>query len=304
MRTLPILAVFLLISCGRDQCDAELLSVEPVVGSGNVPRTTSIVFELDEVKGDESITLRLDEETVAGDTRIEGTRVIFEPDEPLRPDERYEAELDGSCGFFTAFTTAPAGANGADPVDDPEELVGNTYLVDLRNLDSVEPELFKLPLAQVEGLLALGVDDIEADELHALLTMIPEPGVQDLCTPTSELPAAEWDNPRFSLQSALPFPLGDDEVAFNKFGLSGRFASDGSHIQNLVIEAQVDLRTMDDPAGTCFALALAGSPCVPCLDGTPLCVDIVLKDNRVDKYGKWTLIPRSAEQIATDPSCN
>lgn len=105
MRTLPVLAALLLASCGRDRCEVELRSVVPLVGSDDVPLGTSIVFELDRARGDETVTLTLDGDPVPGVTTVDGDRVIFAPDEPLAPDTRYEAELSGGCGHFTAFTT-------------------------------------------------------------------------------------------------------------------------------------------------------------------------------------------------------
>lgn len=299
MRTLPVLAALLLASCGRDRCEVELRSVVPLVGSDDVPLGTSIVFELDRARGDETVTLTLDGDPVPGVTTVDGDRVIFAPDEPLAPDTRYEAELSGGCGHFTAFTTVDAAAGA---VDDPDALVGSTYLVDLDGAE-VEPPLVALMLSEVDEDIALGITSVTDEALHTRLTLVLEPGVQDPCTPTHELPAADWDNPEFDLHTLLPLPLPSGGVALNELRISGRFAQDGSTIDRTLIRTRLDLRATEDPVAACFALALAGTPCVPCADGTALCVDVEIDAGRSERVDGWTLLPRSAEQIAADPGC-
>lgn len=300
MRTLPVLAALLLASCGRDRCDADLLSVEPLVGSDDVPLGTSIVFELDRAEGDETVTLTLDGEPVAGATTVDGDRVIFAPDEPLAPDTRYEAELSGGCGHFTAFTTVDASAGA---VDDPDALVGSTYLIDLDDAE-VKPSLLSMALAEVEEDVALGVVSLTADAMHARTTVVLQPGVQDPCTPTNDLPAADWDNPEFDLRTIVPVPLGDGGVALNELRISGRFAADGSSIDRTLIRTKFDLRATEDPLAACFALALTGTPCVACADGLELCVDVEIDAGRSQRIDGWTLVSRTPELIAADPACN
>ena len=212
----------------------------------------------------------------SGTARIEGDVLIWTPDEPLPGDTRVEAVVafcDTEVGW--QFVTDDVGAPIA------ADLTGTTWLIDPASLRVVHPEGVGSVL---ESYLEAGilVQVLEHDDELDLLVAFEEGGDQAACRTTERVTVSLEDDPFLSYGPETS-TLWDIEI--KDLGLGGAVASDGSGLSGLRAEGVVDTRPLvplvdeggEDDA-MCELMAGFGVECVPCEDGSELCIDAVIEE--------------------------
>jgi hypothetical protein len=218
--------------------------------------------------------------TAKGGWSLDGSTLIFTPEPAFPPSSTQIFTLKG-CGELLAFTTSAVGTPA-----DPEALTGNTYAVDLSGGQVIKPEGVGMLMATLfNDPLLMGI--VEATEtslslLHAGTKPLERPPVQDFCTATTLLPAADFSqNPWFQAGPVdiSPSILGVP-VHVGNFQFSGDFLQDGSAVVKGHFTATVDGRDAEAAVpemtadAVCSLLQSYGSECVPCSDGEIFCVDV------------------------------
>ncbi|MBX2797514.1 MAG: hypothetical protein KTR31_07600 [Myxococcales bacterium] len=189
------------------------------------------------------------------------------------------------------FTTSELGT-ALDP--GPESLVGNTYVLDLRGAEWVEPpNLAPLVTIYLTDPILLGVKLATDTQLE----LIGGPGRTDpLGVVTQDRSAPTWDFPVVSFDGQPFFETGVDEIALQTvvngdvadipvrdFLFQGTFAADGSAIGGGTLSGLADTRELSeaingDQAFLCNTAAGLGVECGPCTDGELFCLDLVVRD--------------------------
>ncbi len=203
-----------------------------------------------------------------------GRRVLYEPAPPLEPLTQYTVGLDYCSGRpEIGFRTSELGL----PVEDPTDLIGRTYRVDLaggrftrggaigEGLSSFFP---RSVLFQITDLGAEGMS------MRAALSEAGDPGTQDLCTATVDIEGVDSSQSpwfQFALDDFV-FGAWEGELALLDFTLEGTVAPDASYAGGLAWSAAVPVSQLgaifgyDDVGEVCAEIEARGVPCEICPD--------------------------------------
>lgn len=291
------------------QCADAIVSTLPEDGAQNAYyRLRPSVILTDPPTGDEVLALRDAAGALPGATSIEGNRLVFTPDLPLEPLTDYTAGLADCPPSEFSFRTSATGA----PID-PATAVGTTYAVDLASGTWLQPP-------GVGGLLAgylavdvlVGVLEADADTLTVIGGVSIEGGsAQDPCSETVTFPPSDFsENPYFALgPQDLSMQVMGARLDLIAVEISGAFHPEFVGIQGASLVGAMDTRGLAPllaPTGTygdvCALLVTFGVTCTACPDGLPYCVTAEVEDLQVPAVA-GPLVPRTADDIANDPSC-
>jgi len=298
---------------GSDSCAIVVQQAFPEDGAEDVFYQTDVHFLLSSVDDTAAITISESSsgDTVPGTTTIEGTLVTWSGDEDLEANTSYDATLSFQCGEDTkSWTTSDAG----EPLEDPDDLIGNVYSINLQDGHWVEPYNVGVLLGEVLKDVEILVSPISIDTMITQRGALGDgAGEQDMCAPSIPFPPAEFDNPSFTLQTdRLELPLSDSTAAIDNLELSGSFTPpDGDAIAGVMLSGAVDTRALvpliqgeSDDAFCQLLDAALGVPCEECADQTgPFCVTILVDNLTADKVSEAGLVERTQEQIDQDPAC-
>ena len=172
----------------------------------------------------------------------------------------------------------------AAPLSNPNDIIGNTYSLDLANATWVQPPgVGSLLSAFLEGTLAvspLSTSSLGSGYVELRIGTWTDSGNQDECAITEDADG-DWINPLADVGPTTmqfgAFPLQDGVIA-PVFG-SATSIIDGTFggtidARDIYLEAG-----MESPQEVCdlFSQTL-GVPCVPCSDGQQLCIDLLVED--------------------------
>jgi len=208
----------------------------------------------------------------------------------LSPTTDYTLTLSDCTGTQqVSFTTSVL---GRDLTIDPEDLIGNTYLVDLQGADWVEPPLLGALVSQfLTAPVLIGVrlaDDAQLDVIGSAGLVDPLGVVtQNLSAPSWEFPVADFSEQPFVDLAAesvvLPFNNGIEilDIGITDFVLQATLAVDGSALGGGVLSGLADTRNLgalfddaDNPDAVCTLAAAAGAECESCPDGELYCLSL------------------------------
>lgn len=215
---------------------------------------------------------------------------------------------DDATGDDTGDDNDTTGDDDDTTDDVTVDLAERVYLLDLENAQWNEPAgggpIFGNQLGDTQILMSLL--SVETTTIEGILT-IGSGGAQELCSPTIPLPSADWDNPSFSLQlSMLSLDLAGIEI--KDATISGVFAVDGTLVEQGMLKGELDTRPFGESIGLgdsfCEVLPPLGVSCVACSDGTgDYCIDLDIENIKAIWLPDTTLVERTEQDIADDPSC-
>jgi hypothetical protein len=288
-------------------CVAEIEDLTPENGAVAVATDTVVVATFDDVVAEGDFTLAID--GVAGTTALagDGMSATFTPDAALDTNTEYTVAWSVcSDSGETDFTTA------GDPVDGGS-LVNNTYGVDFAEVEFVEPPGIEAFLGDITlEYLLLQVESYDAGSSE--LGLVGSIGVEDggdvyqgACYEVIPFPSVDFTaNPVFRAgPSTLGFDIGYGiVVTLESMYFQAAFSDDGSELQGITINGDVDTRPLDDLAGfdVCSTLVILGISCTPCAsDGATKCLYTELAADTAALVGTGVIDP--SYDPSTDPVC-
>lgn len=274
-------------------CQNPVVQWLPTDGAEEVDYHTRIAGELTEADETAVATLLLDGEPVAGGSRIDDKRVIFSPDIPLEGGVTYTLEIEHACGTASAsFTTAKF-----------------NWSLDLRSGVIESPSALDLLRDQLVPVY-FGVESRVGQRWNFLGVVGDDTGQQDLCNETIALPEARFTDPDFQIGPGdWMITVSGFDVQIRDYQLTGTFSEDWETMDEVNLTGRLDLRDLEGlvdgftPQTLCSLIALSGDPCEEC--GSPsgrFCVDIDIRDIEGARQ-TWSVVPRSPQQVANDPTC-
>lgn len=325
-RYLAVLAIATLAACGGDKdgttdtggtttgdddddaCANSVIEAFPADGATDVYYRSTVRFSL--AAEDTAASIMVMDgggAMVNGTSSVEGNIVRWEGD-PLAPNTTYDVTLSYECGDATvSWTTSEVG--GPTSVD----LTGKVFGLDLTSGEWEQPagvgDLLATQLGDVEVLVSpLTVD---ATEIQMIGGLGDGSGGQDLCTETIPFPPASWTDPYFEVSApSLALTVSGFTVNIEDLELSGAFAPDASRIQGAVLKGKIDTRPLVEliaPGGAddavCQLVGTFGVSCEDCGGGENFCLSVWVQNIEALEVPGGTLVPRSAADIAADPSC-
>lgn len=223
---------------------------------------------------------------IAGSSVVNDKIVVFTPSAPLTASTAYTATISHACGEATwSFTTSMIGGAVTD------DLVGNTYALDLQSGRFVQPAgIGDLVAEYLTTDILIGVSSVGNGKINMVGAVGVEganPPEQDVCNPTIPFPEADFnEDPYFEIDatgSATPISVAGYTVNIDDLQLSGAFAPDGSYIDGAHLAGGLDtypLAILVDEAcveggadwpdcqeAVCDLAAVIGG-CVECGDGS------------------------------------
>jgi hypothetical protein len=321
-RWLGLAIVGSLGGCGKDKdgdsqtpaCTTELTETVPAAGSSDAYYRAAIEARFDKADDTSMITLYdAAGNTVAGSQHRndDATATYFTPDAPLEHSTAYTAEIMW-CGMseteLVDFTTSSLG----EPLVDPSEVDGRTYLVDLQDARIAEPAgVGPLLALKLDQAILLTVSSVDATSLTMIGALTVDGGsTQDFCLPTIDFPkpADFTESPYWEVQAdETILNVADNDVAIQDLVISGTFSADGATFGGGVLAGTIDTSLLgvilgsEDPGYMCDLADDFGDECSKCPDGSPYCLGLRLDQLVGDSAG--TVAVRPIEQRDCDAEC-
>ena len=213
------------------------------------------------------------------------------------------------------------GGGGNEDVEWPEgdptgcDLKGHTYLMDLTKGHFIEPAgVADLLLGQVQSTIALKVTSQSSSSVDVTVGVF-ENGEQDMCSVTSKLPSADWDDPVMSIgPTDMDMDMAGYTVTLSDFNFAAAAADDCDSLRDGVLISQLDARMLapmmadllgtDDPDEICNLMAGFGVTCDSCsTDGMPYCLNLIADQIPADGSDVG-LEEITSSDVASNPDCN
>jgi hypothetical protein len=330
----PLLALAAACSDGKDTdtgTDSETDPPDPTCQSGldgfwpeanatDVFYRTSIEVMFAQEESNDSATLTLS----AGGTDVPGTTewsddgmtAYFTPNADLMPSTSYTLSVSYSCDK-TATNTFTTSATGTDV--DATSVLDHVYSIDLFSGRIVEPagidDILDSLLAgqEIPPILVSPTSyDAAANEITmrgALGMMDGANIVQDVCTESINFPvAADYaNNPFFAIEGEdVAINVADFSLTIDTLSVSGAFASDGSSLDGVSVDAFTDTRPLASlgVGDICELVVIAGVTCIPCSDGANACLKIKVTDLTAEEVpGLMGLSLITTDDVTNNASC-
>lgn len=255
-------------------CDVTVTS-HPSAGAVDVYYRSDIEFRLTRV--DPTATI---ETNISGylETSADGLTKYWRLDTPLEPLTAYEATLHFCPGDARVwFETSELGV----PLEAPEALNGQTFLMDVANSRMTEPREFQSWVFGEIGALNLYARVLESREqaFNLLEGFGSEtaPDRQEYCDPTTLFRDVDFsESPYFRTQGSgvdMVVPLGWGDVRVRNLHTTGTFAPDGRSFGGGTLSGVFKASVFDEAlydgerGAACRQLERSGSTCVPCSEG-------------------------------------
>ncbi len=268
-----------------DACTETVTTVTPADGATDVPVDTVILALFSGAVDAATIEVTAGTTAVAGETVLQGdgSSATFTPTTELDRNTTYDVDVAVCDSTWSgSFTTLPQGVTGKD-------VEGKTYDFDFATATWIEPTVGStlVDLFEANHMLLM-VEDV--DDAAATLDLLAAPGwepdgeglgvEQYQCSDAADFAPDDFsDNPAFDLGPEVFALAGDGyDVTIHDVLVSGRFAKDGSVIEDARVEGLVDLRNISAGASTaCELLDVIADGCVACPDGEVECLRSVLE---------------------------
>lgn len=310
--------VGMVAGCGGDKdttstsCTTVLISSYPEDGATDVYYRSVVDVVIGRAEPDAVLTVTDDAgAAVAGAVTHDDRRITFVPDVPFTAGATYHSHLEWSCEPSDATFTIATGLG--EPVDGAS-LVGNTYILDLRQGRYVWPPNMADAMNQfLAAELLLTVDSYDTAGLHFTAGSASFDDAQDVCSATTAYtePADYTADPYFEVHvDALSLEVVRDDFVMQDLVMSGTLAPGGDPIVGLALDGDLDCRSLvteldvTDAGAVCNVFAAGfGIDCAECADGGgAFCIPLVV-DNLTLDLAPYTMVDRSPSDIAVDPVC-
>jgi MYXO-CTERM domain-containing protein len=285
-------------------CEAEVNWISPDDGATDASIIDPIRIGFSDAIPEGELWLEgVDGQLVWGDNE---DSLAFWPSAPLSPSTEYEAVAE-ACGRRMAVWHFTTGEHGQTS---PGDLVGRTWSLDAEDARVIRPEgVGDVLKTYLEGSALLHASAQDGDELTLQLAVASDTGKQDLCRATEELVVDFSGDPVFvygpqDTESGLLGSTIQDLTA------RGVFSADGSSIGGLAIRGVLDTRPLnvliDEDAeddAFCSLVAGFGIECVPCLDGTDLCLEVELEGVSAAEVGHSFVALETCDASCPEEDC-
>jgi len=252
---------------GLTVCDNDVTASIPVDGGSDVYYRTNIRVTL--LNADTTARLTLadaDGNEVAGESRVEGSEVVFDPTALLDQESTYTATLTYECGTEEiTFTTS----NTGNPLE--VDVVGRVYELDLASGTFVEPPgigraINTLISTDVSVYFMPSAIDKETIDFIGAAPDPANPGIQDPKEEPFLACDATWTDPYFDGSSeSLTITIAGVEATVADLEVSGDFSVDGSRIELERFGGEIDTRELPTDLGDiCLLVTQFGVACEAC----------------------------------------
>lgn len=292
-----------------DACTVDVDSTIPTNGAADAYYRGNIEFILSEPDATATI-----ETSIPGTKFVseDGLRVVWELSAPLDSGASYSATLH-YCGGDPSitFTTSSLGT----PLENPDDLVGSAYVVDLTAARIVEPPGIGAVLSSyLTTDILIGVTGFSGSDVEMMGAIAIEgssPPSQDYCTSSIDFPPADFsESPFFEIgPQDTTLSVAGYEIEIQSLLINGTFAANAEYFDGGVLSGTIDTRPLapllDDSGneGAICDLAINfGAACIPCpSDDQPFCLTLVADQIYAEKVDGVTLYPISAGDC---PGCD
>jgi hypothetical protein len=290
-----------------DTCAINIVSQFPADGASDAYYKTDVRFQLS--APDAAATIMVMDAggaEVSGSTSSIANLVIWEGDD-LAPNSDYTAMLTYSCGEATAaWSTSSTGAPAG------QDIVNSVYDLDLATGSWV------LPSPEVGALLATQLDvELLFMPISATTEIVMWGGLgtgadaQDVCSPTIEFPAADFEDPFFQIASPLlTLDVAGYSVDVQDLDLQGAFTPDASAMQGASLKGVIDTRPLvdvlaygGDPDAVCILVSTFGVSCVDCGNGEEFCLEVWVDNMSAERVNADPLLLITEQDITDNPDC-
>lgn len=252
---------------GMVDCDVTIDETWPAQGATDAYWRDAVEFRL---SGPDSTALVVADFDGAQSWEDDGTSLVYTPDAPLEPSSSYTVGLDYCHGSPSiTFETSSYGL----PIEDPEALPGQAYLVDLT------AGRFVTGGSMAEGLsmfftrsILFEVLSVGHDELSIRAGVSTARGeAQDPCYLSVDIDEVDGEEAPYFELSIEDFTFGAyrGELRMYEFTMRGTIAPDGSSVGGVSYEVTVLAEELAgilgvEPDRICDLLDDLGASCEPC----------------------------------------
>jgi hypothetical protein len=220
----------------------------------------------------------------------EGLSLTLTAADGLAPDADHVLVVDDCAGRTEVpFRTS---AFGQPLIGGPGALVGKTWELDFVHASWLEPQgLGPLLTLYFTTPVLLGA----RFATPTAIDLLGAPGktnldgflVQDLTAPTWDFPLSDFATAPYLIATSdnVVFDFEDVSVPIEDFRFESTFSADGATLGGTVVSGLADTRNLgvfandpDNPSAICALAATLGTVCVPCQDGGPYCLDMLVAD--------------------------
>lgn len=253
-------------------CAVHVLSLSPAEGSADVATDALAMVTFDgPLPPGAPWSLEISGVTGHAELSVDATSATFHPDAPLPASSALELIASACDDDASAhFTTRP------DPVD-VSSLLHTEWSINVDDVAWASPDsapallrLFDAPPLRL-SLAPTRAPGARADEV-VLLAAIDD----DSCAPPIEVGVVDLSqNPVFTVSTDdLHAQWNGEATRLLRLAITGSF--DGSSLRDLSFLATVDTRELSAPmhVDLCAVSEGLGSPCQPCDDGEPACLEL------------------------------
>jgi hypothetical protein len=297
------------------ECNVLIGDTFPEAGANDVCFRSDIEFEIE--GGDEEAVITLVDASgadVPGTTTPNGpgTLVAFHPDASLEPNASYTATLTYCSGGVEelSFTTDAYG----EPLVDAAALLGNVYVVDLKNDSRFHkpPGVSNVLQPMLTRKIWLEVLASSASSITLRLAVAAEGSTteQDMCIPTVDFVDGELAGPTFTVgPNDIVIPIGTELVALDDVIATGTFATDGQSFGCGGFTGLIDTRPLvplmkgSGDAYVCDLLGAYGATCVECADGANLCLTLEVDQAVAPTTTEVTVVEVTQQDVDDNPKC-
>lgn len=277
-------------------CSATIESTHPFINAADMYYRDRIKVDFSEEITSATLTLTDSSQAlVSGLATMEGTQLIFTPDEPLAPSSSYRAFVE-YCGseepVTIDFTTSSLGT----PLTNGNvDLLEKTFAVDLESGVVLEPAgVGELLRSFLSNTFLINVFETTPTTISVLSALSYANSFdQNFCVPTlNDFPLIDVSQtPFFSLDTdSLQLNVAAYNTKVYNFRVEGTFASDASFFGQAYVSGEFDAReaytllndfgfAAENEDDVCSLLEGLGASCIECSsDGAPYCIRIVIDD--------------------------
>ena len=313
-----------------ESCTATIDALTPDEGDSGVNANASLEVVFSEADKDATFTLTGGAGEMTTDVTWVGSTAVLWPQEELGKGT-WTLSVAGSCASAeVAFTVGEGGGvdtDGGDTdtdadtdadTDEPsaDVLVGRTWIWPLEDA-TIEPvELADLVGDELAGqaiwidVVAVDTTDDTVDLRFAIGSTPPDPE-QDLCTPTTDLPGADFSAPPLLTASTntAAFDVGGATVNARAFELSTRLGFDGDSANQGSVSFELDGRELGPALGVpgalvCGILEAAGVVCGDCVaSAAETCFMLSLSGMSGPDDPDEEVVRRTSADVAGDATC-
>jgi hypothetical protein len=288
-------------------CDVSIVSQFPADGSSDAYWKTDVRFQLSEEDAGATIVVKdAGGAEISGSTMALGNLVIWEGDD-LAPSSDYTATLTYACGeatasWSTSATGAPTGGGIVDSVYDLDLASGSWVLpspeVGALLATQLDVELLFMPVSADTEIVMRGALGTGAD-------------AQDVCSPTIEFPAADFEDPFFQIASPLlTLEVAGYSIDVQDLDLQGSFTPNADGMDGASLKGVIDTRPLVDvlaPGGTedsvCVLVSTFGVSCVDCGNGENFCLEVWVDSIEAASVGADPLVEITTADVEGNPAC-